>query len=103
MLVLHGHVQYTYIESIPVSPLPILFQLALHVLSFLDARDLLVAAQTCRTWYTLCEDSLYVFQRGCCCYISVLIVGCLTTLINVQLLAMACLQILSMQIMERQM
>eukprot|EP00731_Ephydatia_muelleri_P029012 Em0020g656a len=33
-------------------------ELALHVLSFLDARDLLVAAQTCRTWYTLCEDSL---------------------------------------------
>lgn len=33
-------------------------ELALHVLSFLEPRDLLVAAQTCRTWYMLSEDSL---------------------------------------------
>lgn len=33
-------------------------ELALHVLSFLEPKDLLVAAQTCRTWQILCEDSL---------------------------------------------
>ncbi|XP_064406989.1 F-box/WD repeat-containing protein 7-like [Halichondria panicea] len=33
-------------------------ELALHVLRFLAPRDLLVAAQTCRTWHTLCEDCL---------------------------------------------
>lgn len=33
-------------------------ELALHVLSFLEPKDLLVAAQTCRTWHVLCEDSL---------------------------------------------
>ena len=33
-------------------------QLALHVLSFLEPKDLLIAAQTCRTWQNLCEDSL---------------------------------------------
>jgi F-box/WD-40 domain protein 7 len=33
-------------------------ELALHVLSFLNPRDLLVAAQICRTWHTLCDDNL---------------------------------------------
>ena len=33
-------------------------ELALYVLSFLGPRDLLRAAQTCRTWRTLCEDNL---------------------------------------------
>ena len=33
-------------------------QLALYVLSFLEARDLLVAAQTCRYWRILAEDDL---------------------------------------------
>lgn len=33
-------------------------QLALYVLSFLDARDLLRAAQTCQYWHVLCEDNL---------------------------------------------
>ena len=36
-------------------------QLALHVLSFLEPKDLLVAALTCRYWNVLCEDSLWVF------------------------------------------
>jgi len=34
------------------------FQLALYVLSFLEPRDLLVAAQTCRYWRILAEDDL---------------------------------------------
>jgi hypothetical protein len=33
-------------------------ELALHVLSFLEPQDLLVAAQICRTWNALCEDNL---------------------------------------------
>ena len=33
-------------------------QLALYVLTYLDARDLLRAAQTCRYWHTLAEDNL---------------------------------------------
>ncbi|XP_050415118.1 F-box/WD repeat-containing protein 7 isoform X2 [Patella vulgata] len=33
-------------------------ELALHVLSFLDAKDLLQAAQTCRYWHILTEDNL---------------------------------------------
>lgn len=41
-------------------------QLALHVLSFLEPKDLLVAAQTCRTWQILCEDSLWVEWRLYC-------------------------------------
>jgi F-box/WD-40 domain protein 7 len=32
--------------------------LALYVLSFLDPKDLLQAAQTCRYWRILCDDSL---------------------------------------------
>ncbi|XP_078397494.1 F-box/WD repeat-containing protein 7 isoform X16 [Cetorhinus maximus] len=34
------------------------FQLALYVLSFLDPKDLLQAAQTCRYWRILAEDNL---------------------------------------------
>jgi F-box-like len=34
------------------------FQLALHVLSFLEPADLLRAAQTCRYWRLLTEDNL---------------------------------------------
>lgn len=33
-------------------------QLALYVLSFLEPRDLLRAAQTCRYWRVLAEDNL---------------------------------------------
>lgn len=33
-------------------------ELALYVLSFLDAKDLLAAAQTCSYWHTLAEDNL---------------------------------------------
>lgn len=33
-------------------------ELALYVLSFLDPKDLLQAAQTCRYWRILCEDNL---------------------------------------------
>jgi len=33
-------------------------QLALYVLSFLEPRDLLRAAQTCRNWRFLAEDNL---------------------------------------------
>ncbi|XP_076468393.1 F-box/WD repeat-containing protein 7-like [Babylonia areolata] len=33
-------------------------ELALHVLSYLDPKDLLQAAQTCRYWRVLCEDNL---------------------------------------------
>ncbi|KAK7476940.1 hypothetical protein BaRGS_00031799 [Batillaria attramentaria] len=33
-------------------------ELALYVLSFLEPRDLLRAAQTCRYWHILCEDNL---------------------------------------------
>lgn len=33
-------------------------QLALYVLSFLEPRDLLRAAQTCRYWRILAEDNL---------------------------------------------
>nr|CAB3245414.1 F-box/WD repeat-containing protein 7 [Phallusia mammillata] len=33
-------------------------ELALHVLSFLEPRDLLIAAQTCRYWRILTEDNL---------------------------------------------
>lgn len=33
-------------------------QLALYVLSFLEPRDLLQAAQTCRYWRILAEDNL---------------------------------------------
>ena len=33
-------------------------QLALYVLSFLEAKDLLSAAQTCSYWHTLAEDNL---------------------------------------------
>jgi hypothetical protein len=33
-------------------------KLALYVLSFLEPRDLLRAAQTCRYWRLLCEDNL---------------------------------------------
>lgn len=35
-----------------------LLQLALYVLSFLEPRDLLRAAQTCRYWRVLAEDNL---------------------------------------------
>lgn len=35
-----------------------LLQLALYVLSFLEPRDLLRAAQTCRCWRILAEDNL---------------------------------------------
>jgi F-box/WD-40 domain protein 7 len=35
-----------------------LFQLALYVLSFLEPKDLLQAAQTCRYWRILAEDNL---------------------------------------------
>lgn len=38
--------------------LPIFLQLALYVLSFLEPRDLLQAAQTCRYWRILAEDNL---------------------------------------------
>lgn len=41
----------------PVRPRP-LPQLALYVLSFLEPRDLLRAAQTCRYWRVLAEDNL---------------------------------------------
>ena len=34
------------------------FQLALYVLSFLEPRDLLRAAQTCSYWHTLAEDNI---------------------------------------------
>lgn len=34
------------------------YQLALYVLSFLEPRDLLQAAQTCRYWRVLAEDNL---------------------------------------------
>lgn len=34
------------------------FQLALYVLSFLEPKDLLQAAQTCRYWRVLAEDNL---------------------------------------------
>lgn len=37
---------------------PLLTQLALHVLSFLEPSDILKAAQTCQTWRILCEDNL---------------------------------------------
>lgn len=40
-----------------VTWLPLL-QLALYVLSFLEPRDLLRAAQTCRYWRVLAEDNL---------------------------------------------
>jgi F-box/WD-40 domain protein 7 len=33
-------------------------ELALYVLSFLDPKDLVRAAQTCQTWRILCEDNL---------------------------------------------
>lgn len=33
-------------------------QLALYVLSFVEPKDLLQAAQTCRYWRILCDDSL---------------------------------------------
>ena len=33
-------------------------ELALYVLSFLEPRDLLQAAQTCKCWQTLCDDNL---------------------------------------------
>lgn len=33
-------------------------ELALYVLSFLEPRDLLRAAQTCKCWQTLCDDNL---------------------------------------------
>lgn len=36
----------------------IFYQLALHVLSFLEPRDLLIAAQTCKYWRILTEDNL---------------------------------------------
>lgn len=38
--------------------LPFFSQLALYVLSFLEPRDLLQAAQTCRYWRILAEDNL---------------------------------------------
>ena len=36
----------------------VLLQLALYVLSYLEPKDLLRAAQTCRYWHVLCEDNL---------------------------------------------
>ncbi len=46
----------------PVTPLTFLVlvfqQLALYVLSFLEPKDLLQAAQTCRYWRILAEDNL---------------------------------------------
>lgn len=39
-------------------------ELALHVLSFLTPRDLLVAAQTCRTWRVLCDD-IVLWREKC--------------------------------------
>lgn len=37
---------------------PVFQQLALYVLSFLEPKDLLQAAQTCRYWRILAEDNL---------------------------------------------
>jgi F-box/WD-40 domain protein 7 len=34
-----------------------LLQLALYVLSYIEPKDLLRAAQTCRYWQILCEDN----------------------------------------------
>ncbi len=42
----------------PVDPIYYSLQLALYVLSFLEPRDLLRAAQTCHYWRILCEDNL---------------------------------------------
>lgn len=46
----------------PFTPLTVLIlvlqQLALYVLSFLEPKDLLQAAQTCRYWRILAEDNL---------------------------------------------
>ena len=41
-----------------VTVLKFVFQLAMYVLSFLEPRDLLRAAQTCRYWRILAEDNL---------------------------------------------
>lgn len=38
-------------------------ELALYVLSFLEPRDLLRAAQTCKCWQTLCDDNLLWKQK----------------------------------------
>lgn len=45
-------------ERVRLSVRPCLFQLALYVLSFLEPKDLLQAAQTCRYWRILAEDNL---------------------------------------------
>lgn len=51
-----------FVSSFPFTPLtfPVLVfqQLALYVLSFLEPKDLLQAAQTCRYWRILAEDNL---------------------------------------------
>lgn len=41
-----------------MSNLNLFLQLALYVLSFLEPRDLLRAAQTCRYWKCLTDDNL---------------------------------------------
>lgn len=47
---------FVYFKSL-CTPI-IWLQLALYVLSFLEPRDLLRAAQTCRSWRFLAEDNL---------------------------------------------
>ncbi|XP_003382807.2 PREDICTED: F-box/WD repeat-containing protein 7-like [Amphimedon queenslandica] len=50
-------------------------ELSLHVLSYMSPRDLLIAAQTCRMWRTLCDDILLWKEKCQQCNISEAVYG----------------------------